>query len=195
MRPKVRVRPETLILRRLLREARAAWAATQGPDYSAETYKRVAGWIEQTFGIPTYRITTQSVQVQWDGEVFRAYQADGLLHEVAHYVVAPDERRFTWGFGLGSEPESFGAPPELQRTCRKDKAAREEGIASLWGILLERELGLPWWENLLEHEWVWVEDGVFEWEQDCIHRRMRTLYDRGLVDLDANPQIPETFRV
>ena len=78
----------------------------------------------------------------WNGEVVHASSPANLLHEVAHFQLAPEWRRHTHAYGLGIEPEGGNArtAPLLVSASR---AFKEEALASALGI---------WWEIYLDYE-------------------------------------------
>jgi hypothetical protein len=92
----------------------------------------------------------------WDGAALDgATEAYVILHEVAHYVLAPAERRALPDFGLGPGPdtrdragaERVAALPPLEREA-------DEAAASLLGILWEAELGQPALASFLDQNWL-----------------------------------------
>ena len=92
----------------------------------------------------------------WDGEALDgATEAYVILHEVAHYVLAPPQRRVLPDFGLGPGPdtrnrvgaERAAALPVLEREA-------DEAAASLLGILWEAELGQPALASFLDQNWL-----------------------------------------
>jgi hypothetical protein len=92
----------------------------------------------------------------WDGTALDgATEAYVILHEVAHFVLAPPERRVLVDFGLGPGPdtrdrdgaERAAALPILEREA-------DEAAASLIGILWEAELGQPALASFLDQNWL-----------------------------------------
>jgi hypothetical protein len=92
----------------------------------------------------------------WDGTALDgATEAYVILHEVAHFVLAPAERRALPDFGLGPGPdtrdhdgaERAAALPVLEREA-------DEAAASLLGILWEAELGQPALASFLDQNWL-----------------------------------------
>lgn len=76
----------------------------------------------------------------WNGKALRLNEPIGdILHEMAHWVIAPPEWRACADFGLESRTGNV--------------AYGEEGKASLFGILLERAMDLPWGDTYREHNW------------------------------------------
>ena len=97
-----------------------------------------------------------SCAFNWDGTALDAdTEAYVILHEVAHYVLAPPERRQLPDFGLGPGPdtrdragaERSAALPVLEREA-------DEAMASLLGILWEAELGQPALASFLDQNWL-----------------------------------------
>ncbi len=92
----------------------------------------------------------------WDGAALDGTtEAYVILHEVAHYLLAPPERRALPDFGLGPGPdtrdrvgaERAAAVPILEREA-------DEAAASLLGILWEAELGQPALASFLDQNWL-----------------------------------------
>jgi hypothetical protein len=92
----------------------------------------------------------------WDGAALDgAVEAYVILHEVAHFLLAPPERRALPDFGLGPGPdtrdrdgaERAASVPALEREA-------DEAAASLLGILWEVELGQPALASFLDQNWL-----------------------------------------
>ena len=92
----------------------------------------------------------------WDGAALDGdTEAYVILHEVAHFVLAPPDRRALPDFGLGPGPdtcdragaERAAALPLLERET-------DEAKASLLGILWEAELGQPALASFLDQNWL-----------------------------------------
>jgi hypothetical protein len=92
----------------------------------------------------------------WDGMALDGKtEAYVILHEVAHFVLAPPERRMLPDFGLGPGPDTrdragaefAAALPVLDREA-------DEAAASLLGILWEAELGQPALASFLDQNWL-----------------------------------------
>ncbi len=92
----------------------------------------------------------------WDGAALDgATEAYVILHEVAHFALAPPERRALPDFGAGPGPDTrdrAGAAraavlPLLEREA-------DEAAASLLGILWEAELEHPALASFLDQNWL-----------------------------------------
>lgn len=106
----------------------------------------------EKIGIPCVRGRDPDCFV-WNGEVLRPdlYQrASDVIHEIAHWLAATDEMRKHPEYGLGRAPDTF---------CKASiifpykKITYEENLASILGILIERELGYNWYDTLGRHAW------------------------------------------
>jgi hypothetical protein len=142
----------------------AAWAAfalirATAPDratgIAAERDRRAALAFARGRGVPVHREGTRCT-FNWDGVALDgATEAYVILHEVAHFVLAPPVRRALPDFGLGPGPDTrdrVGA----ERAAAMDLPAREadEAAASLLGILWEAELGQPALASFLDQNWL-----------------------------------------
>jgi len=115
----------------------------------------------------------------WDGAALDgATEAYVILHEVAHYRLAPPERRSLPDFGLGPGPdtrdragaEQAAALPLLAREA-------DEAAASLLGILWEAELGQPALASFLDQNWL---EGLERSAAAHFTTAVRALVERGL---------------
>lgn len=129
----------------------------------------------------------------WDGKAVSASTPSSLLHEVAHFQIAPEWRRFKPGYGLGMEPEGNAFPPQLVSDRRSEV---EESMASALGILWEAHLGYKGWRDTAQsHSWgrvrEWIRDvDHFLWITDGV---AGTLLRLGLITPGGVP-IPVTAR-
>src|SRR5258708_34316949 len=92
----------------------------------------------------------------WDGAALDgATEAYVILHEVAHFLLAPPERRTLPDFGLGPGPDTRDRDG-AERAATVAVLAREtdEATASLLGILWEAELGQPALASFLDQNWL-----------------------------------------
>ena len=97
-----------------------------------------------------------TLEFGWDGRALRsATEAYVLLHEIAHFQIAPPARRALIDFGLGAGPETGDrAAAERAATLFGVEREREEALASLLGILWEVELGQPALASFLDQNWL-----------------------------------------
>jgi hypothetical protein len=92
----------------------------------------------------------------WDGAALDgATEAYVILHEVAHYLLAPPERRALPDFGAGPGPDTRDRTG-AERAAILPAIEREvdEAAASLLGILWEAELGQPALASFLDQNWL-----------------------------------------
>jgi len=142
-------------------EARAAFALIRATSpvraegAEAERHRRAALAFARRHGMAAHPPGTICAY-NWDGAALDgATEAYVILHEVAHYALAPAERRALPDFGLGPGPdtrdragaERAAALPVLEREP-------DEAAASLLGILWETELGQPALASLLDQNWL-----------------------------------------
>jgi hypothetical protein len=78
-----------------------------------------------------------------------------ILHEVAHFLLAPPERRTLPDFGLGPGPDTRDrATAALAQTLTLAESEADEAAASLIGILWEAQLGHPALASFLDQNWL-----------------------------------------
>ena len=92
----------------------------------------------------------------WDGVALdAATEAYVILHEVAHFALAPAARRMLPDFGLGPGPDTRDrAGAERAATLPILEREADEAAASLLGILWEAELGQPALASFLDQNWL-----------------------------------------
>lgn len=148
--------------------------------------------LARAFGIAVIDEAPQDA-FSYDGHAIRTRsEAYVLIHEVAHWLVAPPERRSLIDFGLGAGPES-GRVEEANAAIAVDKESQivEEAVASLLGILWEVELGQPAILAFLEQNWMEGWDRPFCAQNLATH--LDLLLAAGLIDADGRPISPESF--
>lgn len=160
-----------------------------GPEETLARHSDALALVER-FGIPT--IDEAPVEAfSWDGGAVRTRsEATVLIHEVAHWQIAPPERRSLPDFGLGAGPET-GRAAEAEAACCVDLAVKEEEelLASLLGILWEVELGHPAIYSFIEQNWLEAWDRPAAAEQFV--RAVEMLLERGLIDREGVPARPD----
>jgi hypothetical protein len=92
----------------------------------------------------------------WDGKALNgATEAYVILHEVAHFVLAPPERRWLVDFGLGPGPDTIERDAAERIAILSPLArAEDEAAASLLGIVWEAQLGQPALASFLDQNWM-----------------------------------------
>ncbi len=92
----------------------------------------------------------------WDGVALDGdTEAYVILHEVAHYVLAPPERRALPDFGVGPGPDTRDrAGAERAASLRVLEREADEAMASLLGILWEAQMGQPALASFLDQNWL-----------------------------------------
>lgn len=146
--------------------------------------------LARAFGIQVIDEAPQDA-FSYDGSAIRTRsEAYVLIHEVAHWLVAPPQRRNLIDFGLGAGPES-GRIAEANDAIAvaKDEQIKEEALASLLGILWEVELGQPAILAFLEQNWL---EG---WQRPACAQNLvdnvEALFQAGLISADGRPFAPE----
>lgn len=92
----------------------------------------------------------------WDGTALNGgAEAYVILHEIAHFVLAPPERRQLIDFGLGPGPDTLDREA-AERAAVLAPLARDEdeAAASLLGILWEARLDQPALASFLDQNWL-----------------------------------------
>jgi hypothetical protein len=92
----------------------------------------------------------------WDGAALNAAtEAYVILHEAAHFVLAPLERRGLVDFGLGPGPDTMDRDAAVRAAVVSTLEREEdEAGASLLGILWEAALGQPALASFLDQNWL-----------------------------------------
>jgi hypothetical protein len=142
-------------------EAHAAFARIRATSCErasgdvAERHREQALKLADHFDVPVHPLGTRP-GFNWDGAALDAdTEAYVILHEIAHFVLAPPERRRLVDFGLGAGPdtreraaaEAAAVAPFLEREA-------DEAEASLLGILWEAALGQPALASFLDQNWL-----------------------------------------
>lgn len=142
-------------------EARAAFQSIRGTlaerawGASAERDRDQAIALARRIGIGVHA-KGADCDYNWDGVALDpGTEAYVILHEMAHFVLAPAWRRPLLDFGLGPGPdtrdraraEEAAVLPVLSREA-------DEAAASLLGILWEAALGQPALASFLDQNWL-----------------------------------------
>lgn len=154
----------------------------------AETHRQAALAFAAGLGVAVHPPGT-GCRFNWDGAALDgATEAYVILHEVAHFVLAPPERRALVDFGLGPGPDTREREA-AERAAVLPFLAREEdeALASLLGILWEAELGQPALASFLDQNWL---EGLDRSAAPHFVATLGGLSRRALVDQRARPVVP-----
>ena len=164
----------------------AASAAATPADYDLPQHRAEAVDLVRSFGIEIVD-ESPAQYFSWDGGAIRIRsEASVLIHEVAHWLLAPPERRALPDFGLGAGPETGRvAQAEAARCVAQAEREEEELLSSLLGILWEAELGQPAIFSFVEQNWLEAWERPAAGEQFA--RTVHALLTRGLVAADGRP--------
>ena len=150
--------------------------------------RRAAIALAVRFGIPVLD-EDPAMAFSWDGTVIRTQsEASVVIHEIAHWQIAPPARRALPDFGLGAGPETGRiAEADAARCVTDAEKEREELLASLLGILWEAALGLPAIHAFVEQNWLEA------WDRRAAADQFRNTVDalirRGLIGPDGMPYV------
>jgi len=108
-----------------------------------------------------------------------------ILHEVAHFALAPPERRDLVDFGLGPGPDTLDREA-AERASVLSPLAREadEAAASLLGIIWEAALGQPALASFLDQNWL---EGLERSAAGHFTVVVETLRQRELLKVEQAP--------
>lgn len=95
-----------------------------------------------SFGLSLEKI--DKGQICWNGKdnTIRSDCDSNAIHDLAHFIVSPLERRYLPNFGLGSCPEDSNLAESTQLVISNKASQEEEELASCLGILFEKKLKL-----------------------------------------------------
>jgi len=121
----------------------------------------------------------------WDGHALDgATEAYVILHEVAHFVLAPPERRRLIDFGLGPGPDTRDrTAAERAVAVPLAEAEADEAAASLLGILWEAALGQPALASFLDQNWL---EGLDRSAPAHFTAVVKAISDRALLTVDPS---------
>lgn len=178
----------SLSLQALSRIADTAPLVALGVDLP--DHRRAARRLCRRFGLETIG-EAPAEAFSWDGMSVRTQtEASVLLHELAHWQIAPPDRRLLPDFGLGAGPETGRKAEADQAKCVAAAVEiEEESLASLLGILWEAELGQPAILAFAEQNWLEGYDrpGTADHFCHCVD----ALFQRTLIDETARPVQPK----
>jgi hypothetical protein len=121
----------------------------------AERHRQQALTVATHFGVPVYPPGTHT-GFNWDGTALDGdTEAYVILHEIAHFVLAPPARRGLVDFGLGPGPDTRErSAAERATAVPLNEREADEAEASLLGILWEAALGHPALASFLDQNWL-----------------------------------------
>jgi hypothetical protein len=157
-----------------------ATAAERALGKAAETHRQQALALARRCGMRVHPAGARSA-FNWDGTALDGdTEAHVILHEAAHFVLAPPERRILVDFGLGAGPDTTDRAA-ADRAARLPILEREtdEAAASLLGILWEAALGHPALASFLDQNWLEGLERSAASHFIAIFRRLRQL---GVVE-------------
>ncbi len=166
--------------RSVFRQIRAT-SADRAVGEQAEAHRRAALRMARSLGMAVHPEGT-SCRFNWDGTALNgATEAYVILHEIAHFVLAPPERRRLADFGLGPGPDTVDREA-AERAAVLSPLAREcdELAASLLGIIWEAELGQPALASFLDQNWL---EGLDRCAPSCFTEVLTGLRPRRLFGL------------
>jgi len=129
----------------------------------------------------------------WDGVAIRTRtETSVVFHEIAHWQIAPPERRTVLDFGLGGGPES-GRMNEANAVACADAATKEEeeNLSSLLGILWEAEYSEPAILAFAEQNWLEFPDRPHTVQHFITY--VEKLMTRGLLNDEGRPILPKAM--
>jgi hypothetical protein len=143
------------------RPSRAAFGRirTTSPDRTtgamAEAHRCTALGLARACGMPIHAPELRC-PFNWDGRALNgATEAYAILHEIAHFMLAPPARQRLVEFGLGPGPDTVDRA-SAERAAILSPLARDEdeAMASLLGILWEAQLEQPALASFLDQNWL-----------------------------------------
>ena len=151
----------------------------------AEQHRLAALSIAHAFGLAIHP-EGMPCKFNWDGvALLGATEAYVILHEVAHFVLAPPERRGLVEFGLGPGPDTLDrVAAERAATLPPLEREADEAAASLLGIVWEATLGQPALASFLDQNWL---EGLDRSAPEHFMAVLETLRCRGLLSAVEMP--------
>ena len=148
----------------------------------AEQHRLSALSVARSFGMPIHPEGTPC-HFNWDGAALNgATEAYVILHEVAHFALAPTERRGLVEFGLGAGPDTLDRDTaERAAVLPLLEREKDEAAASLLGIIWEAELGQPALASFLDQNWL---EGLDRSAAGHFTDMVETLQQRDLLKVE-----------
>jgi hypothetical protein len=145
----------------------------------AEQHRRAALDLARGVGVTIHPEGTPC-RFNWDGTALKAAtEAYVIVHEVAHFVLAPPARRGLVEFGLGPGPDTIERDAaERAAVVTPLEREEDEATASLLGIMWEAALGQPALASFLDQNWL---EGLDRSASTHFTTVLRSLQSRGLL--------------
>jgi hypothetical protein len=177
---------EDPVSRAVFRRIRAT-SADRAAGTAAERHRRAALSLARSLGMPIHADGVECA-FNWDGAALNsATEAYVILHEAAHFVLAPSERRRLVDFGLGPGPDTRDRDAAACAAVLSPLACEEdEAAASLLGIIWEAKLGQPALASFLDQNWL---EGLERSAHSHFAAVVGKLQRRGFLD----PKWPALF--
>ena len=156
-----------------------ATSAERAVGAVAEAHRQDALAVARACGMAVHPTGT-TCRFNWDGTALDGdTEAYVILHEAAHFALAPPERRGLVDFGLGPGPDTRDRAA-AERAAVLPLAARnaDEAAASLLGTLWEAALGQPALASFLDQNWL---EGLDRSAAPHFTAVLRRLCDLGFV--------------
>ena len=171
------------------RLARAAFARIRASSperaagEAAERDRRAALDFARGLGIEVHP-EGMACRFNWDGAALDgSVEAYVILHEAAHFALAPPARRRLPDFGLGPGPDTRErAAADLAASLPYLARDEDEARASLLGIMWEAALGQPALASFLDQNWL---EGLDRSAAAHFNRVIEELRRRGLYGGEA----------
>jgi hypothetical protein len=178
------------LAREVFDEIRAT-APDRAEGVEAERHRLTAVDFARHCGIPVHPPGTRC-HFNWDGVALDgATEAYVILHEIAHFLLAPPARRRLPDFGLGPGPDTrdraTAAAAAVLSPLERDI---DEAAASLLGILWEARLGQPALASFLDQNWL---EGLERSAAAHFTAVVGQLAERGLLALDPRAVVAGSY--
>jgi hypothetical protein len=172
--------------RTVFRRIRAT-SADRAVGAAAERHRRAALSLARSLGMAVHADGVECA-FNWDGRALDgATEAYVILHEAAHFVLAPSERRRLVDFGLGPGPDTRDRDAAAHAAVLSPLVREEdEAAASLLGIIWEAQLGQPALASFVDQNWL---EGLDRSAHSHFAAVLGKLQRRGLLD----PTWPAVF--
>ena len=158
-----------------------ATSADRAVGAAAERHRQAALSLARSLGMAVHADGVECA-FNWDGRALNsATEAYVILHEAAHFVLAPSKRRRLVDFGLGPGPDTRDRDAAARAALLSPLAREEdEAAASLLGIIWEAKLGQPALASFLDQNWL---EGLERSVHSHFATVLITLRRQGLLDL------------